>query len=264
MSLILEALKKSEAERRLGRAPDLLTPIMTTQPVRQPVRWIVMLAIAAVLTGLMSWWWLNRIPTPALDVAIAEPAPSAMPATAPSVAETDSHSDSAPTQPSRMPPQVRSPADTISNVPVQEDPDFRGTERESVAVPAAAIPLAQPSPDADTHPVQAPAPATTGESPQVASPIADPTAEPAMTVAEPEPDALPRLAHLLPAEREGLPPLRLSMHVYDPDPSARFVLIDGKRYRQGDSIAQGVIVDTIRVDGAAISWRGRRFLLPRP
>ena len=267
MSLILEALKKSEAERRLGRAPDLLTPIMTTHPARRPIRWIATLAIAVTLTGLTSWWWFGRLATPAPELVIAEPAPSATTATPPPAAELNSHSVTEPsTKPAPMQVTARSPTETIANVPVPQDPDFHGTERESMAVPATAIPLAQPSQDTVVRPVTMPtqAPATTPELPQGVAPVAEPTAETSVIVAEPELEALPRLALLLPVEREGLPPLRLSMHVYDPDPSARFVLIDGKRYRQGDAIAQGVVVDTIRVDGAAISWRGRRFLLPRP
>ncbi len=78
---------------------------------------------------------------------------------------------------------------------------------------------------------------------------------------------VPGLQHLstLPtAQREGLPPLRLSMHVYDPDPAARFVLIDGKRYRQGETIATDIVVDAIRPDGVAIKRGQQRFLISRP
>ncbi len=77
-------------------------------------------------------------------------------------------------------------------------------------------------------------------------------------------ESVPLLARLPAAEREQLPPLRLSMHVYDPDPAARFVLIDGHRLRQGESVAQDVVVDTIRTDGVVLDIRGRRFLLARP
>ena len=65
-------------------------------------------------------------------------------------------------------------------------------------------------------------------------------------------------------QREGLPPLRLSMHVYDADPAGRFVLIDGRRYRQGDAIGDGLVVEVIRPDGALVARGSLRFLVPRP
>jgi general secretion pathway protein B len=39
MSLILEALKKSEAERRLGRAPGLSTPMPSFRRRRRNLMW---------------------------------------------------------------------------------------------------------------------------------------------------------------------------------------------------------------------------------
>lgn len=83
--------------------------------------------------------------------------------------------------------------------------------------------------------------------------------------AEPEAlPALPTLALLTPAQRQALPPLRLSMHVYDARAEARFVLIDGKRLRQGDLIADDLLLEQIRSDGAVILHGAQRFLLPRP
>ena len=60
MSLILEALKKSEARRRLGAAPDLGTPFTVPPRRRSLVPWLLA-AIVAVTAG--GWWWL-RAPAP--------------------------------------------------------------------------------------------------------------------------------------------------------------------------------------------------------
>lgn len=264
MSLILEALKKSEAERRLGRAPDLLTPIMTTPSPRHRVRWVLVLVVGVVLVVTLSWWWYSRTTPP--DVAAVG---TAQPGTAaPPVLVTESHTEPAAPSPPRATPVPPSAAATIANVPLPQDPDFHGTERESIAVPAAAIPLPEPASDTTTRemktPPQAPIPTVIQEAPTPTQPDTRSIATPTPADVQPELESLPRLAHLLPSEREGLPPLHLSMHVYDPEPGARFVLIDGKRYRQGDSIAQDIVVETIRSDGAVLSYRGRRFLLPRP
>jgi hypothetical protein len=41
------------------------------------------------------------------------------------------------------------------------------------------------------------------------------------------------------------------------------VFINGRRYTQGDSIAEGPRVEEITQDGAVLNYRGQRFLLPR-
>jgi general secretion pathway protein B len=61
----------------------------------------------------------------------------------------------------------------------------------------------------------------------------------------------------------SLPDLRLSLHVYDADPSQRYMLLNGMRLREGDVMPDGLRVERITEDGAVMGWRGRRFLLPR-
>ncbi len=267
MSLILEALKKSEAERRLGRAPDLLAPapLRPPGPRRWPSGFVIALVAALLLAGL-AWWWFARpsapdVPTvtPGTDAARA-PATASIEATPPGVPVVDAaRRDAAST--------TRAAAEVIANVPVPQDPDFAGTERESVAVPATAIPLTQPAPrtaaaapTTPRPPVPPPPPPTATHIPRAPSATAP---VPATAAAQPELEPIPSLATLPASEREGWPPLRLSMHVYASDPAARIVLIDGKRYRQGDTIAPELVVEVIRPDGVALAYRGRRFLLPR-
>ena len=55
--------------------------------------------------------------------------------------------------------------------------------------------------------------------------------------------------------------LQLDIHVYGDRPERRFVLIDGRRYRQGDSIEPGLLLETITPDGAIVNHRGRRLTL---
>lgn len=60
--------------------------------------------------------------------------------------------------------------------------------------------------------------------------------------------------------RRNLPELDLSIHVFSPVESERFVLINGERYGPGDSIGEVEIVDISR-DGAIVDFRSHRFLL---
>ncbi|MCX7556139.1 general secretion pathway protein GspB [Xanthomonadaceae bacterium JHOS43] len=279
MSLILEALKKSEAERRLGRAPDLLTPASTAQSDRRPWLWLwgVVFGLAAALVLVLALWVRSALFAPAAPAPTAmpsAPAPSAAPPPA-ALPETPARTTPAPAPAQR--PQ-RTSADAIANAPLPRDPMFSGVERESMPVAAHTIPLPPESLPTDTPkaagPTAAPAPSTrrsatpvANDSPSSPATLTASAIPPAPTPApapEVQLEAIPHLATLPAAQREGLPPLRLTMHVFDPDPAARFVLIDGKRYRQGDSLAEGLVIDAIRPDGVAIARDGQRFLVSRP
>ncbi|MEP7242146.1 MAG: general secretion pathway protein GspB, partial [Gammaproteobacteria bacterium] len=65
------------------------------------------------------------------------------------------------------------------------------------------------------------------------------------------------------ASKTTIPPLRLDLHVYAADPRKRFVLVNMKRMYEGDSMADGVKVDSITTEGAVLSFRGTRFVLER-
>jgi general secretion pathway protein B len=65
------------------------------------------------------------------------------------------------------------------------------------------------------------------------------------------------------ASQMGLPPLSVDLHVFVDDPAKRAVFINGRRYAQGATIAEGPTVEQITREGVVLSYRGRRFLLPR-
>ena len=56
-----------------------------------------------------------------------------------------------------------------------------------------------------------------------------------------------------------LPELHLSLHVYDDVAANRFVLLNSSRLREGQETAEGVMVERIDPTGVVLSWRGRRF-----
>ena len=61
----------------------------------------------------------------------------------------------------------------------------------------------------------------------------------------------------------GLPELTVDLHIYATDPAKRAIFINGRRYTRGERLAEGPLVEDITPDGAMLSYRGRRFLLPR-
>ncbi|RFP59434.1 hypothetical protein D0Y53_10730 [Luteimonas weifangensis] len=87
-----------------------------------------------------------------------------------------------------------------------------------------------------------------------------PPAQPAPAAAI---DAPLSLSALSVEERRALPPLKLSMHLWNPDPARRFVILDGQRAGEGDRIGDAVVVAIAR-DGVLLDWNGRRLRLPLP
>ena len=154
MSLILEALRKSEAERRRGNTPDVameLPPAPLRTRNTTPA-WLWPLLLAAIVVLVLAWWLTGRRDaaqpaTPALDAAVVEPAPVA---TAPAVVP----------QASIPAPALTTPAPT----PVSEAP-----VRNVVAAPVVANPQPPPPPVRElppppSIPPPAPAPAATSMS----------------------------------------------------------------------------------------------------
>ena len=71
------------------------------------------------------------------------------------------------------------------------------------------------------------------------------------------------LSELPTEQRQQLPTLKLSMHVYSPEASKRFAIIDGQRVNEG-SVLGTAVVEQIRQDGVVLSVQGQFYLLPRP
>jgi general secretion pathway protein B len=267
MSLILEALKKSEAQRRLGEMPNLGTPITATRRRRSLMPWLaagIVLAVAAA-----GGWRYLRAPS--------APAPAAQTRTPPitSVPQADgtarSPSPAAAQRPLPKPTTMTTPA-TVASVP---SPAAKKEAAVAPAAPAPApiapppIPPAVAMPAAPASPPSAPAPASAPAPVPVpaSAPAPTPAPAPAPAAAAPAPappaNDVPTLEDLPPDVRGALPALPITMQVYSPDPKRRFVIIDGTRVAEGDNV-RGVNVQEIRPNGIVLEFHGHRLLLPRP
>lgn len=60
-----------------------------------------------------------------------------------------------------------------------------------------------------------------------------------------------------------LPQLHVDLHVFGDQPQDRFVFINTNKYREGDRMSEGPVVEQITHDGVVLDYRGRRFLLSR-
>jgi general secretion pathway protein B len=104
---------------------------------------------------------------------------------------------------------------------------------------------------------------------QAATPAPVVATPPERIVPEPAPSIPPATAetketqvNALSADlRKALPPLQLSMHMWDPDPAKRFVILDGERHVEGDSVGP-MRIRRIDADGVLFDWQGRAVRLP--
>jgi general secretion pathway protein B len=60
-----------------------------------------------------------------------------------------------------------------------------------------------------------------------------------------------------------LPQLRLDLHVFAGRPEDRFIMVNMHKLREGDTLPEGVRVDSITPEGAVMTYNGTKFLLPR-
>ena len=72
--------------------------------------------------------------------------------------------------------------------------------------------------------------------------------------------ALPSVS-MLAAEGVAVPPLRLELHAFSPQPRDRFVFINGRKYVEGDRLVEGPMLVAIEPTGAVLTHSGRRFIL---
>jgi general secretion pathway protein B len=77
-----------------------------------------------------------------------------------------------------------------------------------------------------------------------------------------EDEVLPTNNSLI-ANGTNLPDMKLDIHVYSAKPAERFVFVNMRKYVEGQSLAEGPVVERITPDGAILNQHGTRFLLPR-
>jgi general secretion pathway protein B len=228
MSYILDALTKAaqQRDRQVPVVQRLLSPAPRPRSSWHYAsgRLLAALALNAVLLAAVLFWWLR----PAAVTAPSEPI-----AAAPESIATPA-------------PPVASPRPLVKLEPLPstetkvEKPAPSRQEPSTPAVPPAAAPPVAVAP--------APAPsAPASPRPRSGTPTIQVTPAPAPA---PRPPAPPETASL-----------RLEALIYADAPAERMVFINGRRYREGDSIDGRLRIEEIREEGVELSDQGRRFTL---
>lgn len=227
MSLILEALRKSEAERRRDSTPDVALELPPPAP--------------RASRGMPTWLWPVLICTAALlalgvwlgtRMAARDHAAAATPPTA---------SVTASPLPTPVAPVAPAPAIAIQQATPAVAP--------AATVQTPAVPPAAPIPHSNAANVPPPPPVAAAPTPAPPAPIH--TVRPAANSDTPN------------IGDTSLPAVKLSMHMWDADPARRFVILDGQRMGEGDR-SGALSVIAIERNGVVIERNGQRARIPLP
>jgi general secretion pathway protein B len=252
MSFILDALRKSEHDRQRQTGPALVeTPVAAPKPKSNvwATAAIALLVVNLVAIGLLLLYKSRDEPVVAPAGDAPRPAQfDAAPAAAPPAAQA-TVTQTLPQPVVQPPPMLRpatdAPATAGSRNPLEGEISNAGPPMDYEAAARAAEPPSG---------LPAVAPTQRGSVVYESSPGYD-------NRAQPNTSNLPMADEF--AARAGMPEMRLELHVYSTNPRERFVFINGRKYKQGDSTQEGATVDEVTPDGVILNARGNRFLLPR-
>lgn len=221
MSYILEALKKAQAERAHGAVPGVdAQPVPTIAP-RAPVPMRTWVITVLLLLALCAaLFWLGPwTRQEPVLPAVAARSPAAVSPPAPAAS----------TPPAQMPSTPPAPkAVTVPDPVVQAAP---------VPTPAPAKPMRKlgeraPGEPAAVAPPQAPAPA---------------------------PERIALLQELPAQIQREIPALAINGYIYASNPADRSVLINNRLRREGDTLADGFVLEKLLPREMVLNYRGYRY-----
>ncbi|HRC71877.1 MAG TPA: general secretion pathway protein GspB [Candidatus Competibacter sp.] len=255
MSYILDALRKAEHERHLGRPPSLTASPAPVQPTGQRLWLWLAVGLGLGFNAALLAYFLTR-PQPATEPAT--PATTAPKPTQQTLSEpgTPAGVPKPTTEPIGSAPPATAPTQPNSGPPASTPPKTPATVESPPTTAQPAAPRKNPAAASPSEAARPPSAAPVRERRQLSAP--KPAPGPTVTIG-PEP---PPLLETLPAEgRRGLPDLNLDIHVYSPDRDKRFVVVNGRRYREGDPIEKGAVLESVTPNGAVLRQGGQRFRL---
>lgn len=257
MSFLLEALRKSESQKRRGEVPTIHSqpePSGATRPAR-PLRWLL-LAVPAVL--ILAWAaWRGWGPAPELagpgpqgtQGAGTEPAAPVTDAAEPALVPAQRTADRRlPLSAERTPVEhYQGPSDPLIHAATgqqaQELPDQpEPTAAREVTEQAATTPMTR---EPEQQPATAPDESPPAQPREYRAPLPGPI----------------NYWEVPGSVRDQLTEMRISVMVFAERPEDRFILMNGRRWVEGDEPQPGLRLEEIRRDGAVFTFRRYRFLV---
>jgi len=272
MSILLEALKKSERQRQLGQTPTLQTSIESQPPSQLSLNHWLPISLMVLSVCSMAWFGLQQFRKPETVLAAEVPVAVA-PAT---VAQT--------TQEQRS----RTPTETFESgggnqeqpiVPPAPETFAKGAEErarlnqsfndftadndtgETVASASDPASVASAATELSKASLVAPEPEPEPEPEAPAVRTRQSTAQPTPSKVEPHIAEPISYWELPQGVRDDMPETKITVLVYSETPDERFLLVNGQRVVEKEELDSGLVLDEIRRDGAVFLYRKYRFLV---
>jgi general secretion pathway protein B len=261
MSILLEALKKSEQERERGKTPTLQTQSEGPAGGQSSLNPWILLSMIVVSAGVMTWfgWQQFRLPesgeaaTAVVEAANETAGPEAGDPAPRTLTESFQADSTAAPAPAGESPGAESADDSMERARLSQSvSNYQAEpgELEVVAEEVAETSVAEATAvaDADLSPPQAAANPAEQEADQRAG-LGPHVSEPISYWELPQ------------GIRDDLPEIRITVLVYAEQPNDRFLLSNGQRLVEKDQLDGGLVLDEIRRDGAVFLYRNYRFLV---
>ncbi len=258
MSILLDALKRSESQREIGSVPTLQTNTETAFPAMEKAPAWLPFGMVLVAATLMTWMGLGQFRFDAIAITDGQ--------TQQQVELTPGASILPPVQAV----DVNTPAARESILPkLAESASAPTVEQQQTAEPRVGRQIRDYT-AAQTAEVGAQANEPTRDNAVRRADVSNVELDSPSTsvVSSPNPAATdhyePQIINYwqVPEKmREGLPDLRISVLVYAELPENRFVLMNGERLREGQELSNGLLLEEIQRDRAIFNYRNYRFYL---
>jgi general secretion pathway protein B len=276
MSILLEALRKSERKQRPHETPTIHSEVQSGSAAGslRILPMSMLLIIALLLTGWFVWRQyrvsgegyqppvtlaadkVHRVARPvaaeqgATNNAAKPPAPAVN-----KQKRTPVESYESPVE-SKAAPEIAAIASAADKQPqaasAEGNPNSATVQAPSSAPPSKSPASQRERPAAGNRTAAASKPDTTGKDIQTAKEVFHP--------GEPEPIGYWELPDSV---RADVPVIKFSVLVYAANPADRFVLVNGQRLGEGDTLKPGLVVKEIRREGVVFSYRLYQFLVDR-
>ena len=276
MSYILDALRRADAERERGAVPNLHAQQFASlpdddEPAARPkaLLWVVA-GLALALLAALAWNFFGRdaprtIAAPAASASAAS-ASAALPIAAlPASAAALAAPASATTAVAPVPPPVHARASRDARTPAREaaSPDRTARTRDERDTNRDAASTRDP--DRVTAPKRADRDAVPERhADRDAPPKRETNRDAARTRADRDADAAGRIyaqRDLPEAVRRELPGVKVNGSTYSSNSASRMLMINGLIFHEGDTVANGLVLQQIRPHGAVFAFKGYRYQL---